>query len=232
GPAGGPRRPGDPDGRGHGRGRPPPPAPTGVRRARRRPVRLLHAGHPRHREGAPRRPADPHPPGDQGSARGQPLPLHGLHEDPRRRRARVAQTRPQRVDLPDRRAPEARRRRPDGKRDRPQRVDFPERRAPEARRRRPDGKSDMTKQDFSIIGQPLPKIDAWAKVVGETKYADDFFLPRMAYGRLLRSPHGHALIKSIDVSRARELPGVYAVITGADLPRVKFGILPVSQDEE
>jgi len=90
----------------------------------------------------------------------------------------------------------------------------------------------MTKQDFSIIGQPLPKIDAWAKVVGETKYADDFFLPRMAYGRLLRSPHGHALIRSIDVSRARELPGVYAVITGADLPRVKFGILPVSQDEE
>src|SRR5437762_11366804 len=90
----------------------------------------------------------------------------------------------------------------------------------------------MTKQDFRIIGQPLPKIDAWAKVVGETKYADDFFLPRMAYGRLLRSPHGHALIRSIDVSRARELPGVYAVITGADLPRVKFGILPVSQDEE
>src|SRR5438046_6549126 len=90
----------------------------------------------------------------------------------------------------------------------------------------------MTKQDFSIIGQPLPKIDAWAKVVGETKYADDFFLPRMAYGRLLRSPLGHALIRSIDVSRARELPGVYAVITGADLPRVTFGILPVSQDEE
>ena len=88
------------------------------------------------------------------------------------------------------------------------------------------------KSEFSVIGRPLPKIDAWAKVVGETKYTDDLVLPRMAYGKLLRSPHGHALIKRIDTTRARELPGVYAVITGADLPRVKFGILPVSQDEE
>jgi 4-hydroxybenzoyl-CoA reductase alpha subunit len=90
----------------------------------------------------------------------------------------------------------------------------------------------MSKNDFAVIGQPLPKIDAWAKVVGETKYADDLFLPRMAYGKLLRSSHAHARIRSIDTTRARALPGVYAVVTGADLPRVKFGILPVSQDEE
>jgi 4-hydroxybenzoyl-CoA reductase alpha subunit len=88
------------------------------------------------------------------------------------------------------------------------------------------------KNQFSVVGQPLPKIDAWAKVTGETKYADDLVLPRMAYGKLLRSPHAHAVIKRVDATRARELPGVYAVITGADLPRVKFGILPVSQDEE
>src|SRR5438093_65175 len=61
---------------------------------------------------------------------------------------------------------------------------------------------------------------------------DDLFLPRMAYGRLLRSPHGHARITRVDTARARALPGVYAVISGADLPRVRFGILPVSQDEE
>ena len=85
---------------------------------------------------------------------------------------------------------------------------------------------------FSIIGQSLPKIDAWAKVVGETRFADDMMLPRMAYGKLLRSRHAHALITGIDTARARALPGVYAVITGRDLPRVKFGILPVSQDEE
>ena len=88
------------------------------------------------------------------------------------------------------------------------------------------------KERFSIVGQPLPKVDAWAKVIGETKFADDLSLPRMAYGKLLRSPHPHALIRRIDTSRAKALPGVYGVITGYDLPRVKFGILPVSQDEE
>src|SRR5437879_6022936 len=61
---------------------------------------------------------------------------------------------------------------------------------------------------------------------------DDPGLPRMAFGNLLRSPHAHARITRIDTSRAKAVPGVYAVITGADLPRVKFGILPVSQDEE
>jgi 4-hydroxybenzoyl-CoA reductase subunit alpha len=90
----------------------------------------------------------------------------------------------------------------------------------------------MTKHRFSVVGQPLPKIDAWAKVTGETRYADDLTPQRLAHGRLLRSAHAHARIVRIDTTRARELPGVYAVITGADLPRVKFGILPVSQDEE
>jgi 4-hydroxybenzoyl-CoA reductase subunit alpha len=90
----------------------------------------------------------------------------------------------------------------------------------------------MSTGKFSVIGQSLPKIDAWAKVTGETRFADDLVLPRMAHAKLLRSPHAHALIKRIDVTRAKGLPGVYAVITGHDLPRVKFGILPVSQDEE
>ncbi len=90
----------------------------------------------------------------------------------------------------------------------------------------------MSKTEFTVVGQPLPKIDAWAKVTGDTKYADDLVLPRMAYAKLLRSPHPHAAIRSIDTTRARAVPGVYGVITGADLPPVKFGILPVSQDEE
>ena len=55
------------------------------------------------------------------------------------------------------------------------------------------------KDGFSVIGQPLPKIDAWAKVTGETRYADDLVLPRMAYGKLLRSSHAHARIVTIDV---------------------------------
>ena len=90
----------------------------------------------------------------------------------------------------------------------------------------------MNASKLSVIGQSLPKIDAWAKVTGETKFADDMVLPRMAHAKLLRSPHPHALIKRIDTTRAAALRGVYAVITGRDLPRVKFGILPVSQDEE
>jgi len=90
----------------------------------------------------------------------------------------------------------------------------------------------MSASKLSVIGQSLPKIDAWAKVTGETKYADDMVLPRMAHAKLLRSAHPHALIRRIDTTRAAALPGVYAVITGHDLPRVKFGILPVSQDEE
>jgi 4-hydroxybenzoyl-CoA reductase subunit alpha len=89
-----------------------------------------------------------------------------------------------------------------------------------------------SKHEFTVVGQPLAKIDAWAKVTGDTRYADDLVLPRLAYGKLLRSAHAHARIRAIDTTRARALPGVLAVITGHDLPRVKFGILPVSQDEE
>ena len=86
-------------------------------------------------------------------------------------------------------------------------------------------------EDFAIIGRSLTKPDAMAKVSGQTRFADDLALPRMLYGRLLRSPNPHARILSLDVSRARALPGVFAVLTGEDLPE-KFGILPVSQDEE
>ncbi len=84
--------------------------------------------------------------------------------------------------------------------------------------------------DFSVIGRMLPRVDGLAKSTGQTKYADDLDLPRMLHGRLLRSVCAHARIVRIDPGRARALPGVHAVITGRDLP-VKFGILPVSQDE-
>ena len=85
---------------------------------------------------------------------------------------------------------------------------------------------------LSVVGQRLPKVDAWAKVTGETRFADDLALPRMAYAKLLRAQHPHALIRRIDTTRAAALPGVYAVITGRDFPPVRFGIMPVSQDEE
>ncbi len=90
----------------------------------------------------------------------------------------------------------------------------------------------MSKENLAVIGKALPKVDAWAKVTGDTRFADDLSLPRMAYARIRRSDHPHALIRKIGTARARALPGVYAVLTGADFPPVKFGILPVSQDEE
>src|ERR671935_8500 len=86
-------------------------------------------------------------------------------------------------------------------------------------------------EELAIIGKSLTKPDAYPKVTGQTKFADDLALPRMLYGRILRSPQPHARILNIDTARARALPGVLAVLTGDDLP-VKFGILPVSQDEE
>ena len=84
--------------------------------------------------------------------------------------------------------------------------------------------------ELRVVGRALRKVDATSKVTGATRFADDLFLPRMLYAKLLRSPHPHARIVSIDPSAARSLPGVKAVLTGPDLP-IPFGILPVSQDE-
>src|SRR3989442_11566043 len=84
--------------------------------------------------------------------------------------------------------------------------------------------------DFSVIGKPFARVDGGPKVTGQAVYADDIVLPRTLHCKFLRSPHPHARIVSIDTSAARRIPGVKAVITGADLP-VKFGILPVTQDE-
>ena len=84
--------------------------------------------------------------------------------------------------------------------------------------------------DFAVIGKPFPRVDGGAKVTGQAVYADDVVLPRTLHCKFLRSPHPHARIVSVDTSAARRIPGVKAVITGADLP-VKFGILPVTQDE-
>jgi len=69
------------------------------------------------------------------------------------------------------------------------------------------------------IGDSVPRVDAREKVTGSALFADDFqFGPGLLYARVKRSPHPHALIKRIDTSKARLLPGVKAVVTGADYP--------------
>ncbi|HLE70545.1 MAG TPA: molybdopterin cofactor-binding domain-containing protein, partial [Vicinamibacteria bacterium] len=85
-------------------------------------------------------------------------------------------------------------------------------------------------EPLTIIGKPNMKVDAMAKVSGETLFADDLALPRMLFCKLLRSPHPHARIVNVDVRKAQAMAGVVATLVGSELP-IPFGILPVSQDE-
>ena len=92
-----------------------------------------------------------------------------------------------------------------------------------------DGKHGRS-EGFQVVGTAQRKVDAVAKVTGQTRFADDLFLPRMLYAKLLRSTQPHARISRIDTTKAESLDGVKAVLTGRDLP-IPYGILPVSQDE-
>ncbi|HEX9886982.1 MAG TPA: hypothetical protein VGA70_10870, partial [Longimicrobiales bacterium] len=84
--------------------------------------------------------------------------------------------------------------------------------------------------DLTIIGRRQRKIDGLSSATGRTVYTDDITLPGMLHGKILRSPHPHADILSVDASAAEALPGVRAVITGRDLP-VAYGIIPWTPDE-
>jgi len=92
-------------------------------------------------------------------------------------------------------------------------------------------------QDFTettpitaVIGSGMRKVDGLEKSTGRAVYTDDVTLPGMLHGKILRSPHPHARILSIDTSRAETLDGVHAVITGRDMP-IQYGIIPWTQDE-
>ncbi|MCP3920829.1 MAG: molybdopterin-dependent oxidoreductase [bacterium] len=84
--------------------------------------------------------------------------------------------------------------------------------------------------EFQVIGKPHRKIDGLAKATGHAIYADDIQLAGMLHAKTLRSPHAHALIRSIDTSQAEALPGVHAAITGKDMP-VRYGVIPWTPDE-
>ena len=74
------------------------------------------------------------------------------------------------------------------------------------------------------IGQRTLRPDGIDKVIGSAQYAADFTMPGMVWGKVLRSPHAHALIKKIDTSKAEELDGVLAVMTGNDLPLLPLDV--------
>lgn len=77
--------------------------------------------------------------------------------------------------------------------------------------------------EFNIVGQRLPGVEHKDKSMGSAQYVTDICLPNMLHGKILRSPLGHAKILNIDTSEAKKLPGVKAVITFEDTPKIPFG---------
>ncbi len=80
--------------------------------------------------------------------------------------------------------------------------------------------------DLEVVGQVIQRPEAIAKVSGEAIYTDDINLPGMLYGATLRAGIPHAIVRKIDINQAKELSGVHAVLTAADIPgRVNHGLI-------
>jgi xanthine dehydrogenase molybdenum-binding subunit len=89
--------------------------------------------------------------------------------------------------------------------------------------------------DLSSVGKRVPKLDAVDKATGRVKYIQDLKVSGMLYGKILYSKYAHARIIKIDTSKAREIPGVLAVLTGEDVPEIRMGIykdnLPLKKEK-
>jgi len=75
---------------------------------------------------------------------------------------------------------------------------------------------------LKIVGAPVSRVDGYDKVSGTAQYTFDVSLPNMAFAKTLRCPHPHARIKSIDISKALKLPGVLAIITHENTPKIPW----------
>src|SRR5215210_5409877 len=80
----------------------------------------------------------------------------------------------------------------------------------------------IPEKELKVVGTSPVRPDGVPKVTGCAQYGADFALPGMLWGKILRSPHAHARIRKIDMSKAQALKGVKAVMTSADLPDQKF----------
>src|SRR5437763_16674498 len=76
------------------------------------------------------------------------------------------------------------------------------------------------------IGQPIRRVEDRRFLTGHGHYLDDISRPRQAHAAMLRSPHAHAAVRSIDTAAAMAAPGVIGVFTGADLTRDGVGTIP------
>jgi len=81
-------------------------------------------------------------------------------------------------------------------------------------------KSDIKQPVYKVIGTRPIRHDGADKVTGRAIYGADVQMAGLLHGSILRSPHAHARIKSIDTSKAEKLPGVRAVVTAADFPDI------------
>jgi len=87
----------------------------------------------------------------------------------------------------------------------------------------------LSNQEFNVVGTRPIRHDGNDKVTGRARYSADITLPRLLHGKILRSPHAHARIMSIDASRALALPGVEAVVTAADFSQPRGRIADLGE---
>ncbi len=87
----------------------------------------------------------------------------------------------------------------------------------------------LSNQEFNVVGTRPIRHDGNDKVTGRARYSADITLPRLLHGKILRSPHAHARIKSIDASRALALPGVEAVVTASDFSQPRGRIADLGE---
>jgi 4-hydroxybenzoyl-CoA reductase subunit alpha len=80
------------------------------------------------------------------------------------------------------------------------------------------------RSDFTAVGHSQPRLDGFAKLTGRSEFTDDVRLPGLLHGKILRSPVARARIAHIDTTAAERLPGVRAVVTRADAPRLFIGM--------
>jgi CO/xanthine dehydrogenase Mo-binding subunit len=85
--------------------------------------------------------------------------------------------------------------------------------------------TETTESIKGPVGKNMPRVDVHEKVTGAAVYTDDIqFGNSLLFARIKRSPLPHALIKSIDTSKAEAFPGVKVVVTGADFPKADWSL--------
>ena len=89
--------------------------------------------------------------------------------------------------------------------------------------------ADVSAGEFKYIGTRASRPDGFEKVTGRARYGADYVLPGMLWGLVLRSPHAHAWLRSIDTSKARALPGVKAIVTRDDFADQASEIVPAGE---